>query len=315
MNANVTAHGPIFAAQYFAAVLVVGALSGCAALMERGPDLLHLLPRESDLPGWKIELTPRRYDATNIALLADEESALFREYGGESLATSSYRTIEEPRGLVTIEIYRMRSTIDAFGIFGRKVGKAMKMPAPSVMCDDIAVIRNGLLLRQGLHFIALVADENDSGHDLVAFARIILDNIPQVESGIPEWARLFGIGNNREGLVYYSMAPSDSPLKGRQFVRTRSINGINYDVYFSRRPSETTAIRDFTGLQGQGGGGFVLSRAGTRPVSFKPRPDGGFVFAAQWRDLLFGVLRAENLVDGNGAIDLLYKEVSGTTND
>ncbi|RPI89174.1 MAG: hypothetical protein EHM32_12985, partial [Spirochaetales bacterium] len=214
-----TGYIPIFVARFFAAVLLLGALSGCAALMERDPDVIHLLPRESDLPGWGIADPPRRYDATNIALRVDKESALFREYGGEAFATVSYRTIEEPRGLVKIEIYRMRSPIDAFGIFGRKVGKAMKMPAPSVMCDDIAVIRNGLLLRQGLHFIALVVDEKDSRHDLVAFARIILDNIPQVESDIPEWARLFGIENNREGLVYYSLAPSESPLKGRQFVR------------------------------------------------------------------------------------------------
>ncbi|HSV98421.1 MAG TPA: DUF6599 family protein [Spirochaetota bacterium] len=294
---------------------MLGALSGCAALMERDPDVLHLLPRESDLPGWKIAAPPRRYDNTNIALRVDDESALFREYGGESLATSSYRPIGETRGRVTIEVYRMRTPVDAFGIFGRRVGKAMRMPAPSVMCDDIAVIRNGLLLRQGLHFIALVADENDAGGDLVAFARIILENIPPVKSDLPDWANLFGVGNQREGLVYYSRAPSDIPLKGGLFVRTRSINGIEYDVYYSRRSSKSSAIRDFAGLQGQGGGGFVLSSAGARQVSFKPRPDRGYVFAARWGDLVFGLVRAENLVDGNAAINILYGEVSATTTD
>jgi hypothetical protein len=296
-------------------VLVLAVLYGCAAMMERDPNVIYLLPRESDLPGWKLESPPRRFDGTNIALHEDGDSSLFREYGGVNLAMAAYRSIRDAGEVIAVEIYRMRSPLDAFGIFSRKAGNTMNTPAPSIMCDDIAVIRNGLLLRQGLYCISIVAAGSASVSDPAAFARIILDNIPKIESDLPDRAYLFGGRNRREGLIYYAGAHPDVPLTGGLFTRAKSIDGVEYVVFYSRRSSKSSAIREFAGLLGGGGSGFTLSSAGKRHVSVKDRPDGGYIFAARWEDVIFGLLRAENLVDGNAAINILLAEVSGTTSD
>ena len=174
---------------------------------------------------------------------------------------------------------------------------------------------NGLLLRRGRHYISLVADGMEKRWDPLVFARIIIDKIPPVESELPDWASLFGSAGRREGLVYYAKAHGEVPLSGEMFVRKKSLGGVEYDVYYSRRASQSAAAREFMGLLEQGKEGFVLSSAGRRQLAFRPRTDGGYIFAARFDDLIFGLLRAENLVDGNAAIDLLFRELPGTTGD
>lgn len=305
----------LFALTKGAAVVLTAGLAACASLMERDPDVYHLLPRESDLPGWEIVDGPRRFDTTNMALYMEADLELLREYRALGVATAIYRPLGDRTGTVTVWVYRLGSPLEAFGFYGRKTATLPRIPAPSMESHEIAAFRNGLLLRKGNHFISIVADGPEAGDGLVMFARSVLEAIPQSESGVPDWAKLFKEGATKDEIVYYPRGVSGIPLEAGMFVRRRTIRGKAYEVYYSRRPSAVTALRDFTALLDAERSGFTLARSGERQVAFRIRSDGGYVFAARSGDTVFGLLWAETLTDGNGVIDALMDEISGVGND
>ncbi|MBP7602370.1 MAG: hypothetical protein KBA15_00445 [Spirochaetes bacterium] len=298
-----------------AAIVVIAGVAACASLMERDPDVYHLLPRESDLPGWEIVDGPRSFDTTNMALYMEADSELLREYRALGVATALYRPLGDRPGTVTVWVYRLGSPLEAFGFYGRKTATIPRIPAPSMGSHEITAFRNGLLLRKGAHFVSIVTDGPEAGGELVMFARSILEAIPPSESGVPDWAKLFGEGGRKDEIVYYPKGIYGIPLGAGMFVRRRMIKGTAYEVYYSRRPSVASALRDFTGLLDGERGGFTLASSGERQVAFRIRSDGGYVFAARSGDTVFGLLWAETLTDGNGAIDALMDEISGAGND
>jgi len=297
-----------------AAVLVAG-LASCASLREGDPDVYFLLPREPDIPGWEIVDGPHRFDKTNMALYMESDAALLREYRAWSVAMAIYRPLGGRPETLAVWVYRLGSPVDAFGFYARKAAAVSGIPAPPLGGDDITAFKNGLLLRKGAHFVSIVTDRPEAGADAVIFARIVLDSIPPVESGLPEWSGLFGADEKRNDLVYYPKGVTGVPLSVEMFVRRRLVRGAPYEVYYSRRPSISSAMRDFTALLDRDGGGFTLASSGDRQAAFRLRPDGGYVFAARYEDVIFGVLLAGTLPDGNSVIGILMDEISGAGKD
>jgi len=296
------------------AIILIAGAAACASLMEGEPEIHHLLPRESDIPGWEIVDGPRRFDRTTMALYMEADSELLREYRAVGVATALYRPLGDRPGTVTVWVYRLGSPLEAFGFYGRKTATVPRIPAPSMGSHDVTAFRSGLLLRKGAHFVSIVTDGPEAGGELVMFARSILEAIPPSEYGVPGWAKLFDEGAGKDEIVYYPKGIYGIPLEAGMFVRRKTIKGKAYEVYYSRRPSVATALRDFTALLDGESGGFTLASSGERQVAFRMRSDGGYVFAARSGDIIFGLLWAGTVADGNGAVDVLMDEISGAGN-
>lgn len=93
-----------------------GMASGVAEVVDVG-DLAALLPSRELLPGWSPVRKPQRYRAETLSDHVDGAAPLFLDYGFQELIVAEYAG---PSGAsFLLEIYRMSSDLNAFGIYSQ----------------------------------------------------------------------------------------------------------------------------------------------------------------------------------------------------
>jgi hypothetical protein len=80
-------------------------------------DLKDLLPPASCGTGWALEGKPLFYDRDSLSDRIDGEAELYFPYGFDRLAAARYASEQAPGAGLDVEIYRMGSALDAFGIY------------------------------------------------------------------------------------------------------------------------------------------------------------------------------------------------------
>ena len=96
-------------------------------------DMEELLPPVSCGAGWKMEGKPLFYDRDTLSDRIDGEAELYFPYGFERMAAARYASGKNPAAGIDVEIYRMGSLLDAFGMYAnyrQKEGSAFPW-APS----------------------------------------------------------------------------------------------------------------------------------------------------------------------------------------
>ena len=79
--------------------------------------ILSLLPSPGFSEGWVPEGKKETFNPENLYQHIDGEAELFMPYGFESLAFSLYVMAKDPKTALAVDIYRMRSSLDAYGIY------------------------------------------------------------------------------------------------------------------------------------------------------------------------------------------------------
>jgi hypothetical protein len=99
----------------------------------------ELLPPLSCGAGWKIEGKPLFYDRDTLSDRINGEAELYFPYGFDRMAAARYASEKTPGAGMDVEIYRMGSLLDAFGIYAnyrRKDGRALAVGAEATLSDS-----------------------------------------------------------------------------------------------------------------------------------------------------------------------------------
>ena len=113
-------------------------------------DIEELLPPVSCGSGWRIEGKPIFYDRETLSDRIDGEAELYFPYGFDRMASARYAAEKSPGAGMDVEIYRMGSPLDAFGMYAnyrQKEGRSLAVAAESNLSGS------QLFLYQGRHFV------------------------------------------------------------------------------------------------------------------------------------------------------------------
>lgn len=113
-------------------------------------DMEELLPPVSCGPGWKIEGNLSFYDKETLSDRINGEAEFYFPYGFDRMAAARYSPSKSTGAGMDVEIYRMGSLLDAFGMFAnyrQKEGRSLGIGAESNLSSS------QLYLYKGRHFV------------------------------------------------------------------------------------------------------------------------------------------------------------------
>jgi hypothetical protein len=204
-------------------------------------DMENLLPPVSCGAGWKIEGKPIFYDRETLSDRINGEAELYFPYGFDRMAAARYGSEKNRAAGMDVEIYRMGSLLDSFGMYAnyrQKDGRPQNIGAGSNLSDS------QLYFYQGRHFIHIQTTGSDAADpDILA------------ECGRTVAARLPGVGNRPPELSVFDRPES---VKGSE--RYLPLNLLGYD--FLNRGLMTDAVVEGANLQI-----FILLNASTESAS------------------------------------------------
>ena len=148
-------------------------------------DMEGLIPPISCGAGWEIEGKPLFYDRDTLSDRIDGEAELYFPYGFDRMTAARYASQKSPGAGMDIEIYRMGSLLDAFGIYAnyrRNDSRARTVGAESNLSSS------QLFFYQGRHFVHIqVTGSDDAVPDALAeCGRAVASRLPGNKNRPPE---------------------------------------------------------------------------------------------------------------------------------
>ena len=176
-----------------------------------GNDMGELLPPASCGAGWKMEGKPLFYDRDTLSDRIDGEAELYFPYGFERMAAARYVSEKNPEAGIDVEICRMGSLLDAFGMYAnyrQKSGSTLGVGAESNLSPS------QIFLYQGRLFVHIqVTGADDAGAPLAECARTVTSRLPGAKNGPPELSAL-----DRPGVVKGTERYLPQSLLGYDFL-------------------------------------------------------------------------------------------------
>jgi hypothetical protein len=108
----------------------------------------ELLPPVSCGVGWQMEGKPLFYDRDTLSDRIDGEAELYFPYGFERMAAARYASKKNSEAGIDVEIYRMGSLLDAFGMYAnyrQKDGRTLAVGAESNISPSQIYLYQGRL--------------------------------------------------------------------------------------------------------------------------------------------------------------------------
>lgn len=204
------------------------------------------LPGEKDLPGWVQEEKPTTFTQDTIWDLMDGGAEVYVEYGVVGAVSVRYK--HSSKGSVLVEIYAMKDTGAAYGVYSLN----SRLKGDQVQIGDEALQTNYfVLLRKGTHFITLTAlsDPTSTMPACLELARLIADRIPAVAGKPALLSRLPALQGASVRSVYFrgslgllNLYPLDAsdpfkPLEGAAAIA----EGLQYIILRHADDKEATA--------------------------------------------------------------------------
>ena len=127
--------------------------------------------------GWKIEGKALFYDRDTLSDRINGEAELYTPYGFDRMVAVRYSSENSPAAGIDVEIYRMGSLLDAFGMYSnyrQKDGQRINIGAESNLSGA------QLFLYQGRYFIHVQVTGADSSHSdaVTACAKLVAASLP-----------------------------------------------------------------------------------------------------------------------------------------
>jgi hypothetical protein len=140
-------------------------------------DMEELLPPVSCGAGWKIDGKMLFYDRETLSDRINGEAELYFPYGFDRMAAARYASGKIPGAGIDVEIYRMGSLLDAFGMYAnyrQKEGRTLEVGAESNLSGS------QVFLYQGRHFVHIQVTGSDT-----AAPAVLADCTAAVASRLP----------------------------------------------------------------------------------------------------------------------------------
>ena len=163
------------AAQRLLPALLLLLLVPCGVRAAGDPE--ELLPPLSCAPGLKIDGKAALYDRDTLSDRIDGEAELYFPYGFERMAAARYDSAKNPGAGMDVEIFRMGSLLDAFGMYAnyrQNDARTLGFGAESSLSGS------QLFLYQGRYFLQIQVTGSDSSDAdaLVACGKAVAARLP-----------------------------------------------------------------------------------------------------------------------------------------
>jgi len=140
-----------------------------------------IMPVPGCLQGWLIDNTVKTFNPDNLYRHINGEAELFLLYGFKSLKTAVHTSKDNPDKSLAVDIYKMGSPLDAFGIYSRYRSPGVpdgKIGSSSFINDS------QIMFHKGDYFIQISASGavNPKQEEFIACAEAIEKNIPSGSS-------------------------------------------------------------------------------------------------------------------------------------
>jgi hypothetical protein len=218
-----------------ATILCVVALTICTPAPVCGAEdaIIHMLPAPGFAPDWVLKEQINLYSSDTLFDHIDGEAELYFPYGFDRLATATYANRKNPEVWAVVDVYRMGSSLDAFGIYSnyRKSGAT----AAQIGAEGF-VSPSQLMFYQGRYFVRIqVTGAKSLGQDLlVACGRAVSRNLPAGEGRPREVEALAGV----PGVVSRSERYLGKSLLGYDFFR----RGVTADAMLKGERVQVFAV-------------------------------------------------------------------------
>jgi hypothetical protein len=233
---------PLLLALLFLLQAPLGALA--AGEMEK------LLPPVSCGAGWQVEGKPLSYDRETLSDRIDGEAELYFPYGFDRMAAARYATGKIPGAGMDVEIYRMGSPLDAFGMYanyrqadGRTLGVG----------SDSNLAGSQLFLYQDRFFVHIqVTGTYSAQFDALAqCGRAVASRLPGKTGRPPELSEL-----DRPEVVKGTERYLPQSLLGYDFLNRgimadAVIGGANLRVFYLLEATDESASAAFDSFRSQ----------------------------------------------------------------
>ena len=219
-------------------------------------DMEEFLPPLSCGTGWKIEGKQLFYDKDTLSDRINGESELYFPYGFDRMAAARYAADKIPGAGIDVEIYRMGSLLDAFGMYAnyrQKEGTSLNVGTES------NVSGSQIVLYQGRYFIHIQMTGMDTANtmDLAECARTVASRIPTTK-GRPHELAVFDRPEMVTGTERYlprSLLGYD--FLNRGIMADAVVDKSNLQVFFLLAAEDGSAVTAFDLYRSQLGAGRV----------------------------------------------------------
>jgi hypothetical protein len=211
-------------------------------------DMEELLPPVSCGSDWKIEGKLSFYDRETLSDRINGEAELYFPYGFDRMSAARYAPVKNIGTGMDVEIYRMGSLLDAFGMYAnykQKEGRALGVGAESNLSGS------QLFLYKGRYFVHLQVTGNDSAASdtLAECARSVASRLPGDNNRPAELSIL-----NRPEVVSGSERYLPQSLLGYDFLNRgimadAMIEGTSFQIFLlldTTAESASTAFERFS---------------------------------------------------------------------
>jgi hypothetical protein len=273
----------------------------------------NVLPSPACAEGWVMREKAILYDKENLFDRINGEAELYFPYGFERLAFARYQSVRKPEIAVDADVYRMRSLLDAFGIYAsyrRKEDAVVDTGAGGTISPS------QLFFYQDRYFVRLQATGTSTLESdvFIACARAISRNLPR-NAGRPEELEAFTI----PAVVPKSERYIAQSLLGYDFFRRGLIADATLDaermqLFLVPEDSPDAAAKVFERYLSylQASGKDVRVTGGPAPNSLDAiDPLYGNVHVEQEGRFIIGAVRAKSTSAAKQLVGELRKHVGG----
>lgn len=137
----------------------------------------HVMPAPGFSEGWALEGKIKTFNPDNLYKHINGEAELYLPYGFEALGAALYISKDNPDKALAVDIYKMGSPLDAFGIYSRY----RDPDAPEAKIGSGSFVNDSqLMFYQDKYFVQLSASGsmNPEPNVFIDCAKAIVKNIP-----------------------------------------------------------------------------------------------------------------------------------------
>jgi len=213
-------------------------------------EMENLLPPISCGTGWKIEGKPALYDRETLSDRINGEAELYFPYGFDRMAAARYASEKNRAAGMDVEIYRMGSPLDSFGMYAnyrQKDGRPQAVGAESNLSGS------QLFLYQGRHFVQIQMTGTDAANPdvLVECGRTVASRLPGTRNRPPEFTVFDRPEIIKDSERYLPQSLLGYDFLNRGIMADAVVNGTNFQIFLLLATTAESASAVFYSYRSQ----------------------------------------------------------------
>jgi len=288
-------------------VMILSLALSCTVFEPASPQLVDLLPRETDAPGWLMG-GRESIAAGDIK----KENRLYAIFGAEGYAREVFHSISDQSVTTLVEIVKFPTSFHCFGLFSFERGFDTVFFESA---ENYYITQKGMFIWKGDYYIKITSSAGTmsmvKGYSVFGSAVSGAIGSMAKEIKLPSYVYTFSDNYSTGDLVYYIQGHRLLPGSEKIFVRKKIVFDEPSYVFFSRYDSPASASEIYGRMLGVADPGYIVTKEGNLQMNFRQGDGERLVFMAVYKDYIFGVLNAADPSKGQRIMARLYAEISG----